>query len=84
MLKNLEIINELHERLIKKGLKLRKISFCLYYTYEINSSIKLEVLLSFEDADVIFTQAHRKLNYIFSESDCMNKILNKVDEWMRK
>lgn len=70
--------------MIEKGFQLRKVSFCLYYTYEVDSFIEIEVLLSFEEADIVFNQNRRKVSYLFSESDCIKTILKKVDEGMGK
>ncbi len=83
MLKNLEIINELHERLIEKGLNFYRDKHYMGYNktqpYTIYHCL---IRLSLIQAD--FSRIANRDIIKYHEKQSINKILNKVDEWMER
>lgn len=99
MLKNLEIINELHERLVEKGFNkhnkwhdgwdwYNEEAYIKPYYFE-GHLIKIITLRLFEDYICFDSQRNNGYHFIVDSASekytsGINKILNKVDEWMRK
>lgn len=80
MLKNLEIINELHIRMFDIGtLKCKRYADC--YTY---FNDEIFIIIDFKRAAISKNVFKEPLIIPYTEPDCINKILNKVDEWMGK